>query len=120
MPRSPTKSSDLSASEARRLAIAAQGLAGARPAQPGARELEAMVDQLGVVQLDSVNVLARSHYLVAWSRLGAYEPAAFDRLSHQAPRAVFEYWGHEASLLPIALHPALRWRMARARHEAWG
>ncbi|MDQ3339921.1 MAG: winged helix DNA-binding domain-containing protein [Myxococcota bacterium] len=105
---------ELSAAEARRLAIAAQGLA-ERP-----EGLLAMVRQLGVVQLDSVNVLARSHYLVAFARLGAYDPAAFDRLSHEAPRDVFEYWGHEASLLPVELQPALRWRMANAKHDAWG
>jgi len=105
---------DLSAADARRLAIAAQGLA-ERP-----DSLLAMVRQLGVVQLDSVNVLARSHYLVAFARLGAYDPAAFDRLSHEAPRDVFEYWGHEASLLPVELQPALRWRMANAKHDAWG
>jgi len=110
---------DLSAQDARRLAIAAQGLA-ARPATADTGELLAMVRRLGVVQLDSVNVLARSHYLVAWSRLGAYDPGTFDRLSHDAPRRVFEYWGHEASLLPVELQPALRWRMARAKHDAWG
>jgi len=112
--------SDLSAIDARRIAIAAQGLAAPRPAKATARHVLAMVQRLGVVQLDSVNVLARSHYLVAWSRLGAYAPDAFDRLSHRAPRELFEYWGHEASLLPVELYPALRWRMARARHEAWG
>src|SRR5688572_10866030 len=110
---------DLSAADARRLAIFAQGLA-RRPAKAGAAELLDMVRRLGVVQLDSVNVLARSHYLVAWARLGAYDRAAFDRLSHEAPRRVFEYWGHEASLLPVELYPALRWRMARAKHDAWG
>ena len=109
---------EVSATEARRIAIRAQRL-GSRPARVGEAELLAMVRDLGVVQLDSVNVLARSHYLVAWSRLGAYEPAAFDRLSHEAPRRVFEYWGHEASLLPVELQPALRWRMARAKHDAW-
>ena len=76
----------LSARDARRIAIAAQGL-GRRPKRAGEDELAAMVGQLGVVQLDSVNVLARSHYLVAWSRVGPYDPAAFDRLSHAAPRA---------------------------------
>ena len=109
----------LSAADARRLAIAAQGL-DRRPARVGANELAAMVRRLGVVQIDSVNVLARSHYLVAWSRLGAYAPAVFDRLSHDEPRRLFEYWGHEASLLPVELQPALRWRMARAKHDAWG
>src|SRR5438270_8583073 len=82
----------LSAAEARRIAIAAQGLGTARPAQV---DLRAMIERLGVVQIDSVNVLARSHYLPAWSRLGAYDPASLDRLAYQGPRAVFEYWGHE-------------------------
>jgi uncharacterized protein len=110
---------ELSALEARRIAIAAQGLASPRPARVTRRELAALVDRLGVLQLDSVNVLARSHYLVAFSRLGAYDRAALDALSHEGPRALFEYWGHEASLLPVAMHPIMRWRMARARDEAW-
>ncbi len=113
-------SADLSAAGARRIAIAAQGLAAPRPAQVDAAALRAMIEQLGAVQIDSVNVLARSQYLVGWSRLGAYDPALLDRLSHAAPRSVFEYWGHEASLLPIELWPLLQWRMARAHLDAWG
>jgi uncharacterized protein YcaQ len=105
--------------EARAIALAAQGLAEARRDPVDRRALIELIDRLGVVQLDSVNVLARSHYLPAWSRLGAYPPALLDELSHAAPRAVFEYWGHEASLLPVALHPLLRWRMARAGEQAW-
>jgi uncharacterized protein len=111
---------DLSAVDARRIAIAAQGLAGPRLLAVDAAALRAMIDRLGVIQIDSVNVLARSQYLVGWSRLGAYEPALLDGLSHAAPRSVFEYWGHEASLLPIELQPQLRWRMARAHLDAWG
>lgn len=111
---------DLSASEARRIAIAAQGLARPRPTKRvGAAELARLVDELGGVQLDSVNVIARSHYLVVFSRLGAYDRAALDALSHAGPRKLFEYWGHEASLLPVAMQPLLRWRMARAREEAY-
>jgi uncharacterized protein YcaQ len=109
----------LSRAEARRIAIAAQGLAAPRPSRVDARALHAMVDALGAVQIDSVNVLVRSHYLPAWSRLGAYDMAALDALAHQAPRSVFEYWGHAASLMPVALHPLLRWRMARAHLHAW-
>ncbi|MEO8704104.1 MAG: crosslink repair DNA glycosylase YcaQ family protein [Kofleriaceae bacterium] len=109
---------EVDAREARAIAIAAQGLGGARSGGDRAALL-AMIDRLGVVQIDSVNVLARSHYLPAWSRLGAYDPAELDRLSHEGPRAVFEYWGHEASLLPVALQPLLRWRMARAGEQAW-
>lgn len=112
---------ELSAADARRIAIAAQGLAAPRPRQAAdAAAVRAMVERLGAVQLDSVNVLARSHYLVGWSRLGAYDPALLDGLSSSAPRSVFEYWGHEASLLPVALWPLMQWRMARAHLEAWG
>jgi uncharacterized protein YcaQ len=104
---------ELSAADARRMAIAAQGLDRREP------DLLGIARRLGVIQLDSVNVLARSHYLVTFARAGAFEPAALDRLSHDAPRSLFEYWGHEASLLPVELQPALRWRMARAKHDAW-
>ncbi len=111
----------LSAAEARRVAIGAQGLARGRPSGPvGARQLRALVERQGVVQIDSVNVLARAHYLPAFSRLGPYDPADLDRLAHRAPRRLFEYWGHEASLLPVRLQPHLRWRMDRAANEAWG
>ena len=107
------KSVHVSAAEARRIAITAQGLH-VRGGDP-----RATIERLGAVQIDSVNVLARSQYLVLWSRLGAYDPPALDRLSHEGPRSVFEYWGHEASLMPVELQPLLRWRMARADKLAW-
>jgi len=111
----------LSAAEARRVAIGAQGLARPRPAgTPGARQLRIMAERLGAIQIDSVNVLARAHHLPGFSRLGPYDLADLDRLSQRAPRRLFEYWGHEASLLPVRLHPHLRWRMDRAADEAWG
>src|SRR2546423_2845772 len=103
----------VSIADARAIALAAQGFTSR------VKNLRALVDKLGVVQIDSVNVLVRSHYLPAFSRLGAYDRAELDRLSHRAPRALFEYWGHEASLLPVALQPLLRWRMDRAADHAW-
>jgi hypothetical protein len=75
------------------------------------------MDQLGTIQLDAVNVLARTQYLVPWSRLGSYDPAALRALSGPG-RPWFEYWGHAASLLPVELQPLFRWRMERWRHDA--
>ncbi len=68
-----------------------------------------------MLQIDSVNVLVRAHYLPLFSRLGSYDPSALDALVAAKPKRLFEYWGHEASLLPVDLHPLFRWRMARAR-----
>jgi len=111
----------LSAAEARRLALSAQGLHAPRPStEPGGWDLRRVLKHVGLLQIDSVNVLERAHYLPAFSRLGPYRHELLDRLSHRAPRRLFEYWGHEASLLPVELHPLLRWRMARAEHDAWG
>lgn len=105
----------LSAPAARRMALAAQGLAAPRPERPaGKPALLRLADRLSLHQIDSVNVLARAHYMPAFSRLGAYSPALLDALAWGPRRAWFEYWAHEASLLPLELHPLLRWRMARA------
>jgi uncharacterized protein YcaQ len=78
------------------------------------------VDKLGVIQIDSVNVLVRSHYLPIFSRLGSYDPLLLDKLAYSAPRGLFEYWGHMASFLPMALQPLFRWRMDSAKQSAWG
>ncbi len=72
------------------------------------------IGRLGLLQIDSVNVLARAHYLPLFSRLGAYDRALLDALTAARPKHLFEYWGHEASLLPVDCQPLFRWRMARA------
>ena len=109
----------ISLADARRLAIRAQGLGGARPSSarpPGATQLRRVMDTLGTIQLDAVNVLARTQFIVPFSRVGGYDPALFRSLSGPG-QAWFEYWGHAASLMPLDLYPLLRWRMARWRDD---
>jgi uncharacterized protein YcaQ len=103
--------------QARRLALAAQGFSGRQPpALIKAAQVNRLVERLGVLQIDSVNAVVRSHYLPLFSRLGNYAPLILEQAAWSSGRrrSLFEYWGHEASLLPMALYPLMRWRMARA------
>lgn len=105
----------LTAGEARRIALAAQGFGGPREDEVGRRQLAKLVHRLGVVQIDSVNVVSRTHYLPAFSRLGAYPRDLLEELAWGKKKAFFEYWAHEASLLPIENQPLFRWRMEDAQ-----
>ncbi|QXH48380.1 winged helix-turn-helix domain-containing protein [Pseudomonas xanthosomatis] len=106
----------LSIPQARRLALSAQGFGKPPERTPSLAAIKRTLQQLGVVQIDSVNALVRSHYLPLFSRLGDYPQAALEQLAWGKPRQrrLFEYWGHEASLLPLELYPLMRWRMADA------
>lgn len=112
---------ELSLAQARRIALRAQLLD--RPAAEGATvtaaRVRSVLRSLGAVQLDAVNVLVRSHYLTLYSRLGPYAPSLLDDVVYRR-RHGFEYWGHAASLIPVELQPALRWRMRRrAEQNSW-
>src|SRR5690606_37333419 len=104
----------LSIGEARRAALAAQQFVANGGPPRSTKALTEIVRRLGVVQIDSVNVLVRSHYLPIFSRRGAYWNALLERAAYE-DRLLFEYWGHAASFLPIEAHPLFRWRMDDAR-----
>jgi uncharacterized protein len=119
-----TITQQLSLPQARRIALAAQGFAEPRPTgRVDARHLRRVLARIAILQIDSVNVFCRSHYLPLFSRLGPYSREALDTLTaHTAGpvrRELFEYWAHEASLVPVELQPLLRWRMQRASEDAW-
>jgi uncharacterized protein YcaQ len=99
----------LSLSEARRLAVASQGFS-RKPPTPSVADLRKLAARLHAIQIDSVSVLVRAHYVPAFARLGPYRMEALDSLAYRK-RELFEYWGHEASLLPISLYPLVRYRM---------
>lgn len=114
----------LSLGEARRVALAAQGLHrpspdGSGPA-PSLRTFERVVATTGLLQIDSVNVLARAHLMPAYSRVGPYATALLDRAAGEPPRRLVEAWAHEASFVPPSTYRLLEWRRRRYRTQAWG
>jgi uncharacterized protein YcaQ len=120
------RTTPISLAAARRIALAAQGFGRPRPgpAPPDARQIAALIRRLGLLQLDSVNVFCRAHYMPIFSRLGPYDTAILDRMAAHGPgrrrdRRLIEYWGHEASLIPVESQPLFRWRMLRVQ-ELWG
>lgn len=107
-----TPRAGLSTAQARRIALGAQGLAAPRPAgRVDRRHVRRLLDRVGLVQIDSVNVLVRSQELPLFARLGPHPRDLLPRMA--AGVEVIEYWCHEASLLPIATWPLMRWRMRR-------
>uniref|UniRef100_UPI0024BA9798 DUF1800 family protein n=1 Tax=Mycolicibacterium poriferae TaxID=39694 RepID=UPI0024BA9798 len=115
----------LSAAQARRVAVAAQGFHEPAPRGPVTRaHLKRLIARLQVLQLDSVSVAVRAHYAPVFSRLGPYDRDVLDRAawSHSArsPRLLIEYWAHEAALMAVEDWPLLRWRMRQYRHGRWG
>jgi len=107
----------IGSAEARRLALRSLGFGRQKPGRAGVAHVRATAARLSAIQIDSVNVLARAHYLPTFSRFGPYPMSALDDLAHRT-RELFEYWGHAACFLPIELYPLMRWRMDNQR-EAW-
>ncbi len=113
----------LSPALARRVALAAQGFGRPAPSAPGTRQVAGVIDRLGVLQIDSVNVFERSHYIPAFSRLGAYDRSVLDRLSYGRRGRLVEYWAHQAAFIPRELWPLFEFRRAAYRREGtseWG
>ncbi len=110
----------ISTAQARRIALAAQGFGRERPSSVGTRQLNLEVARLGLLQLDSVNVFERSHYLPIFSRLGSYRKSDLDRLTFGKGAQYTEYWAHVAAIIPLESWPLWRWRMSDARERYEG
>jgi uncharacterized protein YcaQ len=100
----------VSPAQARRIALAAQGFGRPRGIV-GTRQLNLTFERLRLLQLDSVNVFERSHYLPVFARLGGYDKELLDRLTFASPQKYVEYWAHEAAVIPVSDWPLWRWKM---------
>jgi uncharacterized protein YcaQ len=113
----------LSTAQARRVALAAQGFLDNRHAVPTMRTFQRTLERTGVLQVDSVNVLQRAHYMPLYSRMGSYDTSLLDRASTgRRRRRVVEYWAHVQAYMPVELWPVMRHRMAdhREKRGKWG
>jgi uncharacterized protein len=107
----------LSAATARRIALAAQGFGVPRPSSVGTRQLNLAMQRLGVLQIDSVNVFERSHYLPLFARLGPYDKTLLDRLTLRPKAPYLEYWAHVATFISRDDWPLWKWRMVAMRQK---
>jgi len=112
----------LSNAQARRIALAAQGFLDKPHAEPTMRTFQRTVERTGVLQVDSVNVLQRAHYMPLYSRMGPYDVELLRRAAERRPRRIVEYWAHVQAFMPVELWPVMQHRMAsyRARRGKWG
>ena len=113
----------ISQAQARRIALAAQGFLDPPHQPPTMRTLARTLGRTGVLQVDSVNVLQRAHFMPLYSRMGPYDVDLLRRASEGRPRRVVEYWAHVQAFMPVDLWPVMRHRMDRyrdGRHKWWG
>ena len=112
----------LSNAQARRVALAAQGFLDKRHATPTMRTVQRTIERTGVLQVDSVNVLQRAHFMPLYSRMGPYDVDLLRRAAEQRPRRLVEYWAHVQALMPVELWPVMQHRMSsyRDRRGKWG
>ncbi|WP_229749846.1 winged helix-turn-helix domain-containing protein [Flexivirga endophytica] len=111
----------LSAAQARRITLVAQGFRDPRHSPPTMRTLARTVERTGILQIDSVNVLQRAHFMPLFSRMGPYDVGLLDRAAGRSPRRLVEYWAHCAAYMPVELWPVMIHRMRDygARGHAW-
>ncbi|NNG40649.1 winged helix-turn-helix domain-containing protein [Flexivirga sp. ID2601S] len=111
----------MSAAQARRVALAAQGFLDRRHERPTMRTLSRTIERTGVLQIDSVNVLQRAHFMPLYSRMGPYDVSLLERASSRKPRRLVEYWAHVAAYMPVELWPVMVHRMRdyEQRGHAW-
>ena len=117
MSAAPTVAGSLSRSQARRVALVAQGFRDPRHTVPTMRTFNRTLGRTGVLQIDSVNVFQRAHYMPLFSRMGRYDTDLLKRAAERRPRKIVEYWAHVAAFMPVELWPHMQHRMAHYREN---